>query len=59
MVAVDACSQWGELKALPDKYAATVADVIVDALLANTAIQDAPNFLKWMCRPIVFFLFDR
>ena len=37
LVAVDAYSRWGELKALPDKYAATVADAIVDTLLTNTA----------------------
>ena len=37
LVAVGGYSRWGELKALPDKYAATVADAIVDALLTDTA----------------------
>ena len=37
LVAVDAYSRWGELKALQDKYAATVADVIVEAVLTNAA----------------------
>ena len=36
-MAVDAYSRWGELKALQDKYAATVADAIVEAVLTNTA----------------------
>ena len=37
LVAVDAYSRWGELRALPDKYAATVADAIVETLLTNAA----------------------
>ena len=37
LVAVDAYSRWGELNALQDKYAATVANAIVEAVLTNTA----------------------
>ena len=37
LVAVDAYSRWGELKALQDKYAATVADAIVETILTNTS----------------------
>ena len=36
-MAVDAYSRWGELRALPDKCAATVANAIVETLLTNTA----------------------
>ena len=37
LVAVGAYSRWGELHALPDKYAATIADAIVETLITNTS----------------------
>ena len=39
LVAIDAYSRWGEVKALPDKYAATVAEALFESVVTNTAGQ--------------------
>ena len=45
LVAVNAYSRWGELKALPDKYAATVADAIVKATPSGHVALYPASFL--------------